>query len=366
MNLSEKSRQIIDSCRFCWMCRHICPIGNATGQERNTTRARAMILSMVNRGSVELTPDIMDNIYECACCSACTCDCVTGRDPVQFVREVRRQAALDQKTPAYIIRLIRNCMQSGNLYGASELDIQLKAAISAHEAKTPLLLYLGSDARYQASADAVNAIRLLEKAGISFTVLLQEPDSGAAMEYLAGGVEETSRMMKEAVAAMNDFDTVVIYEPFDAKVICREYREWNLGLAARTQTFPAFINTLLKDGKLAVTRGREKVTYQDPYILARELNETENAREVIAACGVHCETMNNRKNTVLAGHLIMAQYRPDIIRLATERRLVENRASGASVVVVSSVAEKIAMSQEGKEIRVITLEELVLMHLKEG
>ena len=61
MNLSEKSRQNIDSCRFCWMCRHICPIGNATGQERNTARARAMILSMVNRGSVELTPDIMDN-----------------------------------------------------------------------------------------------------------------------------------------------------------------------------------------------------------------------------------------------------------------------------------------------------------------
>lgn len=141
----------------------------------------------------------------------------------------------------------------------------------------------------------MNAIHLLEKAGISFTVLLREPDSGAAMEYLAGGVEETRRMMKEAVAAMNDFDTVVIYEPFDAKVICREYREWNLGLTARTQTFPAFINTLLKDGKLTVTPGKEKVTYQDPYILARELNETENAREVIAACGILCETMNNRK-----------------------------------------------------------------------
>lgn len=126
MNLSEKSRQNIDSCRFCWMCRHICPIGNATGQERNTTRARAMILSMVNRGSVELTPDIMDNIYECACCSACTCDCVAGRDPVEFVREVRRQAAFEQKTPAYIMRLINNCMESRNMYGASEPDIQLK------------------------------------------------------------------------------------------------------------------------------------------------------------------------------------------------------------------------------------------------
>ena len=86
------------------------------------------------------------------------------------------------------------------------------------------------------------------KGGYLLYCPLREPDSGAAMEYLAGGVEETRRMMKEAVAATNDFDTVVIYEPFDAKVICREYREWNLGLTARTQTFPAFINTLLKDG----------------------------------------------------------------------------------------------------------------------
>ena len=45
MLISQKSKEIIDSCRFCWMCRHICPIGNATGQERNTARARMLALS---------------------------------------------------------------------------------------------------------------------------------------------------------------------------------------------------------------------------------------------------------------------------------------------------------------------------------
>ena len=54
MNLSEKSRTHIDQCRFCWMCRHICPVGNATGQERNTARARALGLSLVVRGAMEL------------------------------------------------------------------------------------------------------------------------------------------------------------------------------------------------------------------------------------------------------------------------------------------------------------------------
>ena len=77
MNMSEKCKQHVDSCRFCWMCHHICPIGNATGHERSTARARALGISLVNRGAIE-PEEIMDNIYECATCGACVRDCVTG------------------------------------------------------------------------------------------------------------------------------------------------------------------------------------------------------------------------------------------------------------------------------------------------
>ena len=54
MNITENAKNIIDNCRFCWMCRHVCPIGNATGLERNTARARAFGASMVVRGATEL------------------------------------------------------------------------------------------------------------------------------------------------------------------------------------------------------------------------------------------------------------------------------------------------------------------------
>ena len=62
MIMSEKSKQHVDACRFCWMCHHVCPIGNATGQERNTARARALGISLVNREAIDLS-EIMDNIY---------------------------------------------------------------------------------------------------------------------------------------------------------------------------------------------------------------------------------------------------------------------------------------------------------------
>ena len=119
MLISAKSKETIDACRFCWMCRHICPIGNATGQERNTARARAVALSLVERGAAELD-DCIDNVYECALCGACTKDCATGWDPVMFTKEARTGAALDGKLPEYVMTMIQNLSEKGNIYGADK------------------------------------------------------------------------------------------------------------------------------------------------------------------------------------------------------------------------------------------------------
>ena len=225
MYMSDKSKQHVDSCRFCWMCHHICPIGNATGHERSTPRARALGISMVNRGSFTLE-EIMDNIYECAGCNACVHGCITGWDPVMFTKEVRLQAALEGKLPPYITTLVENRLATGNAYGKTVLCDTLSAAIAAHSKKTDTLLYLGADARYMACTQAVKAIRVLEKAGVAFTVLADEPESGAQLDFLIGAAEETKAEMRKAAAAMSDFGTVIVYDPFDAKCIKQIYNEY--------------------------------------------------------------------------------------------------------------------------------------------
>ena len=37
---SEKSKKNADACRFCWMCRHLCPVQLVTGKETNPPRAK--------------------------------------------------------------------------------------------------------------------------------------------------------------------------------------------------------------------------------------------------------------------------------------------------------------------------------------
>lgn len=364
MNISEKSKQIIDSCRFCWMCRHICPVGNATGQERNTSRARALALSLVIRDGAELTPDIMDNVYECQMCGACTKECATGWDPTYFTKEVRLKAALEGKTPAYINEILDKALEIGNVYGATDVAAELKAAAKAHEAKTDILLFLGSVARYASVASAVNAIKALEKANVKFTVLVNEPDSGAALDWLIGVADETKKAMAACADVIGGFKKVVAFDPIDAKAFIREYKEYGIKLG-EVVTYTAFAAGLIKSGDLKVANTGKKVVFQDPFQLARDLEETEEPRAIVSACAELGEMLLNRKDTMWAGGSIMALYNPLVSELVAKERWANAVNVGADMIVTASVSEYEALkaaAPEGK--KVISIEELILSAAK--
>lgn len=360
MNLSEKSKQHVDSCRFCWMCHHICPIGNATGHERSTARARALGISLVNRNAMELE-EIMDNIYECCTCGGCVHDCTTGWDPVMFTKEVRLQAALEGKLPTYIEALVDNCLDSGNAYGITELDAELAEAMKKHTARTDTLLLLGVDARTKAPNQAVKAIRVLELAGASFTVLEQEPASGAQLDFLIGAAQEAKDQMAAAAKVMADYERVVIYDPGDAKVIKRTYKEYGIDLGAKTDTWTAFVAEFVRSGALKGRASRKTVVFQDPYQLSRDLEETEEAREIVSAYAELHEMLLNRKETVWAGNILMSQYLPEVILEVSARRIYNARSIGEKVMVTASVSEYVALKAvEQKDVEILSLEDLIL------
>lgn len=345
--ITQRSKETVEACRFCWMCRHICPIGNATGQERNTSRARALSLSMVARGAEGLE-NVIDNVYECALCGACTADCATGWDPTAFTKEYRLEAAMEGVTPAYIEKLIENFENCGNIYGMKEVNV-------TSTEKTDTLLFLGADARCKGSA--ANAILLLEKIGVSFTVLADEPDSGYSLDFLVGGAEETRRTMKKAAAVLNNFKTIIAYDPNDAKAFLREYREWDIGLSAEVKTFTSFLAGL----DLKLKKGGGSYTLQDPAALARELEETEPARTLLSACGELSEMLLSGKDTVLAGNLIMNEYIPDIMKLVSQNRWANAVNAGSKTVVTASVADyEMLKETQPAGLELLRMEEVLL------
>ncbi len=359
MLMSEKCKQHVDSCRFCWMCHHICPIGNATGQERNTARARALGISLVNREAIDLS-EIIDNIYECSTCGACVHDCTTGWDPVMFTKETRLHAALEDKLPPYIATLVDNCLNTGNAYGKTALCDDLAKAISAHSEKTDTLLYLGTDARYMVCDQAVKAIKVLEKAGVKFTVLADEPASGSQLDFLIGAAEETKEQMAAASKVLGDYEKVVIYCPGDAKAIKQIYKEYGIENEFDAQTYTSFVAGLIKDGALKPANSGKAVVFQDPYQLSRDLEETEEAREIIMNYAVLGEMLLNRGETVWAGNLLMAQYIPDVIDMVAKRRIFNATSIGANAIVTACVSEYATLKKVAEDVEILSIEDLIL------
>ena len=359
MIMSEKCKQHVDSCRFCWMCHHICPVGNATGQERNKARARALGISLVNRDAIDLS-EIMDNIYECATCGACVHDCVTGWDPVMFTKEVRLQAALEGKLPDYIMTLVENCLTTGNAYGKTEICDDLINIISAHSKISDTLLYLGTDAVYMVPDQAIKAIKVLDKADVSFTVLDKEPATGAQLDFLIGAANETKEQMAACAKTLDEYKTVIVYDPNDAKAIKQLYKEYGIEISANVVTYTSFVADLIKKGKLKTKISDKEVVFQDPYQLSRDLEETEEARVIVSAYANLKEMLLNRGDTVWAGNILMNQYMPDIIQMVAKRRIFNATSIGAKTIITASVAEYACLKAIAKDIEILSIEDLIL------
>ena len=350
MQFTKKSKEHIDSCRFCWMCHHVCPIGNATGLERNTARARALGLSLVMRGAIDYSEDIINNVYECSLCGGCMTDCVTGWDPVMFTKEARLGAALDGKLPEYVMTMLQNINEKGNIYGKEENIPEIKGG--------DILFFLGEDARAKDCAET--AVELLKKAGIDFTLLKDEPNSGYSMDFLISAAAETKTLTENCAKVLNNYKKVICYDPADAKIMKREYKEWGVELKAEVVTFTELLAELIRTGKLKVKKTELEFTPQDSPILARDLEETEPLREILSACGTVNEMLLNREHTQLAGNLIMNEYMPEVMEQVAEKRWINAKNAGAKILVTASPAEYVMLSEtKPDEIDLMKVEEVV-------
>ena len=355
MNITEKAKKIADSCRFCWMCRHICPIGNATGQERNTARARALGVSLVARNATALK-EIADNIYECTLCGACTNNCMTGWDPKVFVQEVKTEIVLNGETPAYIMNLLEKYQATGNVYGGEVC----KCLDELYNTDGETLLFVGQDALYKSPESVKNAVALLKKAGVK-VALTKEQDSGNTLWFLTGKTQETQNAAKACAEKLNAYKTVVVYDPTDLKLMLHEYKEWGIEVTAKIVGFNEYLLSLIESGALKVNKSANEYSLQDHCAYARELDDSAMGRKLIEKVGAAKEMLLIGKEANLAGHLIMSEYMPAVMTQVAKDRWINAINMDCKTVVTENPAEYVALKATQPEgYRVISVEEMIL------
>ncbi len=377
---SDKSYHIADNCRFCWMCRHVCPIGLRTGKEINTPRAKGLLTAMEKRG-FPMDKAAAQAFYECTLCGSCSNDCATGFEPPVFIREARTQAAVEGLLPVAVDRTVKRILDTGVMFADYCEDKRIEEAVQRHEKPASILLLLGATARGKVPEMALNLIALLEKAKVDFTLLKEEPATGSELYDLIGAVEETrsqavqcSQVIREVfVGAVNNIDMsgssvsagntpgisgtggqadkkeagsfacmVVVLDSYLAETLKHQYPLWGCAPEAEVVTATAFVEALLEEGRLSVkepSSGEQdgtgkKVTLHDSSRLARDLQETKPARSILKAAGCELtEMFLHGKLAKCCGSELFAQYEPALALQTGQGRWEDALRTGADILV---------------------------------
>ena len=328
----EIARQA-EACRFCWMCRHICPVAGSTGNESWTPRAKGLLLSMVERGT-EYDAELAEVMYHCTLCDACANDCVTGFRPSEFVRAARTEALVRGIAPACVNDMIDTLLEKGSLFEGEAL----KAEGASEGAE--VLLYLGQTARSVAKTCGETAAALFVRAGVAYQILEKEPDSGAYLAELMGYTGEVQQAAAKAAEAIekSGAKTVVVLNPADAQIMKEQYPGWGLLPSVEVRTYTSFLAELVEKGRLTPKGTAEgTASLQEPVKLVRGLDEEKPAKALMAASGLtEKEMFLHGKMSRCIGTVPFDRISPETVREMVRVRTEDAERMGSKAIVTVS------------------------------
>lgn len=330
---TDKALKHANACRFCWMCRHLCPVGLQTGREVNTPRAKGLLISLDERGHT-MDRDTAQIMYECTLCGSCTNACATGFDPPLFIREARSRALAEDLAPVAVTEIVDRALETGTVFESTS-----SLSFGDRPGTAKVLLYLGETARHRTPQMAEAAVSLLEKAGITFTVLNQEPASGQMLGDLIGYVDEVrqaAQVCAEALDAVQS-DTVVVLDSYDLAFMLHQLPEWGIRPRAQLVGATSYLRGLVEEGRLTPGDARMSATYHDATPDARDLNNHESPRALLSKMGVEVHEMFlNRRMAKCCGSEVFRLYAPQLAKLTAEGRWDDAHRQGAHTMIVSN------------------------------
>ena len=352
------SKEVIrhaEACRFCWMCRHICPVAGSTGNESWTPRAKGLLISMVERNT-EFDAGIADVMYHCTFCDACANDCVTGFRPSDFVRAARTQALVNNTAPAAVIKTIDTILDCDNIFG-TQLDAQYPSVDAAE-----VLLYLGQTIRGANPETGLAAAEILKKAGIAAQIMKDEPVSGAYLGELMGYTGDVQQIATQTAAALEatGAKTLVVMNPADAQMFIEEYAKWGLLQNMQIVTITAYLAQLIESGALKLGKSDLKASLQEPVKLTRGLEEEQPLLKIVAAAGVeNIEMFLRGKMSRCVGTIPFEKIAPETVREMVRVRVEDAVRMGATAMIAASADDYYVLTKYAKDTQIVDLFKLL-------
>lgn len=334
-----------DNCRYCLMCRHVCPVGHVTRKETLTPHGWGLTIASIRRGLLEIDESTIDVLYSCADCGTCRANCVT-----------------DQPLPSAIAAMRSELTEQGLApKEAFSVHDRLKQWSNPYEEVTPLppsgqgevAIFVGDDVQFLSKETLKAALSLLEAVGVRPVLVGIGRNNG----YLASslGFPDTARKLAQATideVASSGVSTVLVLTPGDyytfGQLHCdRHGLSWPADVVI--QEVVPFLAEQMVAGNLRFkqTPGLKSVAYVDPTHSVRVTTRYDAPRQLLSTLleePIH-ELFWRRERAHPCGNGALQYTKPHIANHLAYSRLADALDNGAKTIVTEDPASLAHLKQ---------------------
>lgn len=354
-----------DNCRYCLMCRHVCPVGSVTHRETLNPHGWGLVIASIRRKLLVWNEETVRVLYACADCGTCRAHCVTDQPLPEAIAAARAETAGLNLAPPVAYQVNQALEQWSNPY--------VKQVPQPVEGQGKIALFVGDEAPYLWKPALEAAQQLLRCAGVEPVLVGWGRNNG----YLASslGFPDTARdLARETIAELqaSGAELVLVLSPGDYFTFQQLYPErlgveWPAGV--QLQEVTVFLANRLEAGKLNITRAEDATpyTYVDPTHSVRVPTHFDAPRKLLAAIlpGPARELFWRRERAHPTGSTALQFTNPEISHDLTRARLEDIQKSGAILAITEDPGslKQLSMQADQFGLRVQGLYELLAAQL---
>lgn len=350
MASSEELEKLANQCVKCGLCLPWCPVYQKMLMEEASPRGRVQLakrfLHPESGEKIRPSKELSKAFYTCTSCNACSCFCPSQIKPGEVIQEGREMIFSEGGVPEAVGAVRTNILKTTNAYGGKKEDRtsiyppsvreKLSTRKKGHKAET--LLFLGCVASYLDMRIVPSFIKIMDAAGVEYTLLASEELCCGLPLYLMGDKETFSQNAVQVASLIEETGAKELVTPCAGcyKSFRKYYPEvvkMDLAIYHSTQ----YIQRLVEGKAIRfMNKSEQKITYHDPCDLGRSFQIFEEPRAVLKAI-VGDDLVEMEKNRIMArccgGGGSMLALGPDLAADMATLRIMDAAEVGAEIIV---------------------------------
>lgn len=347
---SEELERLTNQCVKCGLCLPWCPIYQNLLLEEASPRGRVQLAKrfLHPKAGEKISPSkrLAEAFYTCTSCNACSIFCPSQIKPTEVIQEGREKIFESRCAPEAVEAVKRNILNAANAYGGKKEDrtaiypesVKEKAGARGKARNARTLLFLGCVASFLDMRIIPSLIKIMDAAGVEYTLLASEELCCGLPLYLMGDKKTYAQNAAEVMALIHETGAKEVVTPCaGCYKSFRKYYPDVVKMDLEIFHSVQYIQSLVERKAIRLdSRKGKKVTYHDPCDLGRSFQIYEEPRAIMKSI-VGTDFVEMDKNRSMArccgGGGSMLALGPDMAAEMATLRVMDAAEKEAEIIV---------------------------------